>query len=125
MLTKEQEAIESIDPVSEKLSTVILALSLVAMCFAEFAVIHRLWFGTKQMTDGLDSSLFVELDRFFVPFMVFCPALLSVLMRFSVTNMAKVDQIRAKAAAMLKLNLGILTMVTYIAISELAKLGTR
>ena len=125
MLMKKQEAMENIDPVSEKLSTLILALSLVAMCFAEFAVTHRLWFGPKQTTDGFDSRLFVELDRFFVPFMVFCPALLSVLMRFSMTNMARAGQIGAKTAATLKLNLGTMTMITYIAISELAKLRPR
>jgi len=124
MLTKEQETIEIVDPVSEKLSTLLLVLSVVGMCFAEFAVIHRLWFGPKQVTGGLD-GLSAELDRFFMPFMVFCPALLSVFMRISMTNMSKAGRIGAKTAAMLKANLGMMTVIVYFAILQVAKLGLR
>lgn len=117
MLTEEQETIENADPVLEKLSTVHFALTAILMCFAEFHVIHGYWFGPKQMTDGLDG--------FFVPIRVSCLAFLSIAIRFSLTNMAKAGQINSKSATMLKLNLGTLMVVAYIAILQLSKLGRR
>jgi hypothetical protein len=117
MLTNEQETIENVDPVSEKISKLFLVLSVVGMCFAEFAVIHSLWFGRNQTADGL--------DRFCLPFMVFFPIVGSVLMRISMTNMSKAGQIGAKAAATLKLNLGMVTTITYFGILQLAKFGPR
>lgn len=119
MLTKEQEPTEPWGDLVEgsgllhgKLSRVLFVLALLFMCFAEALIIHGLWF---------NQNLSVPFEkRFMLPYYVLLPCLLGYAMRFWIGKKSKIGQISLPAAANLKMSLGVLLMVTYIAIVELA-----
>ncbi|MGD0547361.1 MAG: hypothetical protein ABR991_05975 [Terracidiphilus sp.] len=121
MLTKEQEPTEpwgepikplAVGPISKHLFEVIWIGTLLFMCVSEALVIHGLWFNPKQH--------FSTEKLFEIPIYVFFPILIGFSMRYGIGKMSKIGQISLFAAANLKIVLGMLLMITYMAILDLA-----
>jgi hypothetical protein len=119
MLTKEQEPtepwgelIEPWGPVSRNMQHVGWVGALLFMSISEALVIHGLWFNSKRF--------FSNEKRFVVPLYVFLPCLMGFATRIGIGKMSRTGQISLPAAASLKVGLGILLMITYMTILELA-----
>jgi hypothetical protein len=120
MLTKEQEPtepwgelIEPWGPVSRNMQRHGFWVgALIFMCISEALVIHGLWFNSRRS--------FSNEKLFFVPLYVLLPCLMGFATRVGIGKGSKTGQISLPAAASLNIGLGVLLMITYMAILELA-----
>ena len=100
---------------NEDMSKVILVMAMICMCISEAFVIRGLWFNPNPSLSYT--------KRFVIPLEVFLPCLLGFAMYLGIKRMSKVGQISLPEAANMKVILGMLLMVTYLAISHLVEIA--
>ncbi len=120
MLTKEQEPTEPWGDmvtgqgmINEKFSIGFFVLALIAMFLSEADVIQGLW--------SVANPALTYAERFLIPLYVLMPYLMGLTMRIVIGKMSRIGQISLPAAANLKMSLGILLMISYISIHDLAE----
>ncbi|MGD0786880.1 MAG: hypothetical protein ABR898_02770 [Terracidiphilus sp.] len=107
------ELIEPWGPVSRNMQRHVFWVgALLFMCISEALVIHGLWFTPKRR--------FSTERLFFVPLFVLLPCLMGFATQIGIAKMSRTGQISLPAAASLKLGLGVLLMIAYMTILELA-----
>jgi len=122
MLTKEQEPTE---PWGERTDTLVprnligspffFVFALLFMCISEGLVVHGLWFSANPH--------FSVLKRLKLPLVVMMPGLMGFVLFGYVAKMSKVGQVSLSAAAQLKFSLGMMLMIVYLAILDLAEIA--
>jgi uncharacterized membrane protein YkvI len=117
MQTKEQEHTEDQIPIYRWINAILFVLAILLMCSAEAKLIRILWFDSRPFSDVL--------LKYMGPAYVSLPLLLAFAMRFKIRKMTTSKHITVRAANMLVLFLGLLMMITYIALSQLTDIAIR
>lgn len=107
------DSMEFSDPVGNMISNIFFVMAAVFMCLAEMQGIRSLWLRHAMASDSL--------AKFSIPFVIFVPGFLGLAMRVTIGKMEKEGKISLPAAPKLEFSLGILMMITYVAILELAE----
>jgi hypothetical protein len=110
----EEESTPRFSPV---LSNLLFATGLLLFCECEATVIRTLWFRA--------GASFNVLDAIEAPFMLLCPVLMGLGIRFAVGRFKKLGQISSSAAGSINLFLGLLMMTTYLMAINLKNLTLR
>jgi hypothetical protein len=103
------------DPSFGLASKLLLFVALGTMCLLEATVIRGLWFKHRASSDIF--------DQFYIPILVLFPSLMALVARLAVRRLSKKGEIQPTAAGRIQQIIGVLTLMAYLAMLQLANIA--
>jgi hypothetical protein len=108
---------EAYDPTFTGYATFFFFIDFLFLCFLEVDVIGGMWFKHAASYDTY--------TKFSVPIFLLLPYVLALAAAFAVRKLSRKGQIQRTAAGRIQYTIGVLVLVSYVAMQELARVAFR